>query len=462
MDLGNGLLLGSNITGDFLNYGRIYSWAYVMATQLHVLPISAGDHPCLPSLDDVINNPDSVLGIPAASITDISVSTRCPYEMELFIHDYTDAYGYTWSGFPVLMPRGYSDLPPDGAYGAYDDFLYEKRAYTKIGSQSSDPNAKYIASATPGWLIRYTLVDSPGQEITREAAKWKEYAIYIEDEKHDVGQLSIKDEGGNSMAELPVEYFNYDTQLTTPMYYLHYKWKCWNDTAGIYTTVVMLDADSNEISEPILLNEGKLPYVGDAWTEYRMYDMANDRTEVNNAKWRAAAGFLTGTAEAAVTGSFTSAMGRVGAASKRTENLRNAAANMAFGGTLLSQSIGTAMDILAADQDQALKEKRMRESPGQGYNPSYGYSYLAMSVHEGAGIYIEMPANFSQEKYTKYHEEFGFPADGYSEVGFQAGFWKGRLVTAANNVVASSVWFDRMIEEFANGVHMISIPAVNS
>lgn len=350
-----------------------------------------------PKLIDVITDPEKALGLTASTITDISVSERCPYD-----YIYYDLPGGTFSGFIQLKKS-------DGTALA-----------TNV--QVTDGSRVYkFYNLTP--YGEWATTDVPA------ASPWEEVVIAVDDDKLDAGSITLYTTDNQPALNIPRRFFT--PSLTVPgTSELTLDCRAVDDFSGIVTQVSFPSFDKRIVT----INEGKLPYVGSAWEEYKAYEQAFDRQAVQNANMLAIAGAVTGVAtgagQAAIAGSLG---GPVGAAAS-------------IAGSGISAGVNAGLSIAGNIMNQQLQEKRVAAQPGTGYQMGYGTMYCYLSYTLGARVSIETPYAYTSTIYDNYHNEHGYKAEGVFALTLTEGFVQGEL-----NDTSSTFKDDRLNTAFMTG-----------
>lgn len=200
-------------------YGGIVPWLsyYIPSGTASTWQIRSTQDTLYCALSHILNDIDTMTGLPSDSIVDVSVSARCPWKTSFSNPIYSIMAGSTPCA-PVSDSPSYSVIPI-------------------IGSGAHDTTDKANA-------LTLTLSD---------------YERYC-------GRVMLTDEMGNDIAEIPTELFNSSNQLT---YYCYGS----SDFGGLFTHFKYLD-------NIIVMPEGRLPWVGDNWIDYQIRTMTYDREEL--------------------------------------------------------------------------------------------------------------------------------------------------------------------------------------
>lgn len=337
-----------------------------------------------PSLEIVITNIE-LYGFTASNITNIAISERCPFAMS------------------------YSS----GAYYKLSSSLNYHPIY--YGSRSSATNIIYDVTSilTPANFERKSITLSWSRDYWR------------------LGAVSVRNGSGQIVGNIPLAY--YDTTL-----YI----RTFADYNGIYTKITTYDGQYN-----IIFPEGKLPWIGSTWEEYRAYSMAFDRQnaiiQTNKAETDNVAMFgSTVTGSIVSTAMLGAVAGPVGFALGATAGIVN---------TTLT-AVASERSIGYANAEQQLLEKRMQAQPGTAYAPELGLSYIYECITYGSRICLELPLGYYWDDtwLDDYISYFGYPADGTEQVlSISEGYYKGKLLYTT--AFARGLKFDECNSEFING-----------
>ena len=392
--------------------------------------------PAYPRIGDIINNIDATLGIESSSVLDISIIPICPFEFESFEVVHTGE-------FKPGQPE------PENAW-------VNQYTVLKCGENVNKPWVGKDVSIDVGGL--------PGQTVTK-TFKFRVYnldlnisiepistTIYppikredtltftLSDMEINLGQLQVKNWEGNIIAALPVV-------SRTNTIYIDYI----SDSTGLYTLLRHIESNQH-----VIINSAKLPYLGSQWETYRTYSLDTDRKALEFAQEQYDKQFQMNMASAVFNGVVGAGLG---AASGGSAGAIGAGVG-AIGGLasgVASGILGKEMNDMKLRQDQQLTEMRLRASPATTFNTAYGLNQLDLMERFGGGIYISMPANLSNNDFIKYIDEFGYPTEGVQILTITAGYYKGRVLAQQNNKVFSGIKFERLQEEFNNGLKFVII-----
>ena len=392
--------------------------------------------PTYPSIGDIINNIDATLGIESSSVLDISVIPICPYVFESFDVVHTGPFEpgqpepeNEWvNQYTVLKSRNGIIKPWVGK-----DVSIE---VGPIPGQTTLKTFKFrVYNLDYNWDIEpiSTTVYNP---IDHEDT----LSFTLSDMELNLGQLQVKNWEGNIIASLPVV-------SKTNTIYMNYI----SDSTGLYTLLRHVESNQH-----VIINSAKLPYLGSQWETYRAYSLDTDRKALEFAQEQYDKQFQMNMASAVFNGVVGAGLG---AASGGSAGAIGAGVG-AIGGLasgVASGILGKEMNDMKLRQDQQLTEMRLRASPATTYNTAYGTNQLNLMERFGGGIYISMPANLSNDEFNHYVDEFGYPTEGVQTLTIGTGYYKGRVLAQQNNKVFSGIKFERLQEEFNNGLKFVII-----
>ena len=392
--------------------------------------------PAYPRIGDIINNIDATLGIESSSVLDISIIPICPFEFESLDVVHTGP-------FVPGQPE------PENAW-------VNQYTILKCGENVNKPWVGKDVSIDVGGL--------PGQTVTK-TFKFRVYnldlnisiepistTIYPPIEREDtltftlsdmemnLGQLQVRNWEGNIIAALPVV-------SRTNTIYIDYI----SDSTGLYTLLRHIESNQH-----VIINSAKLPYLGSQWETYRTYSLDTDRKALEFAQEQYDKQFQMNMASAVFNGVVGAGLGAASGGSAGAIGAGvGAVGGLASG--VASGILGKEMNDMKLRQDQQLTEMRLRASPATTFNTAYGLNQLDLMERFGGGIYISMPANLSNDEFINYIDEFGYPTEGVQTLTMAAGYYKGRVLAQQNNKVFSGIKFERLQEEFNNGLKFVII-----
>lgn len=366
-----------------------------------------------PKIDDVINNIDQYLGIESSSIVDISVIPICPYKYAVRSKD-----DYTWVS--LTDSSGDDILPKIG-----------KNIQIKLSSAVTATFALRCYNLTPDYNIDSDVA------TPQDADHWKDY-LWITDYQLNTDTWDLRDWCGNTIAAITP--FAEKTNFTID-------YIC--DTTGIYTVVTNSSNGSHYI-----LNSAKLPWVGSQWETYKAYSMDTDRKAIQFAQEQydrqsqieMLSGIANGVIGAGIAGASGGAAGLAGGLISGVGSVATSAVGSALGRDLNSFKLA---------QDQELTEARARASPGTAYATAYGKNQIKLMEMFEAGIYGNYPIDsYTRSTWQAWIDEVGCPTEGVQTLEITAGYYKGRILSAAG---VTGTLFNRLNEEFNSGIRFIDM-----
>ena len=392
--------------------------------------------PAYPRIGDIINNIDATLGIESSSVLDISVIPICPFEFESFDvvktgpfvpgqpepeNEWVNQYTVLKSGDNIIKPWVGKDVPIEVG---------------EIPGQTTTKTFKFrVYNLDYNWGIEpiSTTIYNP---IKREDT----LSFTLSDMELNLGQLQVKNWEGNIIASLPIV-------SKTNTIHIDYI----SDSTGLYTLLRHVESKQH-----VIINSGKLPYIGSQWETYRTYSLDTDRKALEFAQAQYDKQFQMNMASAVFNGVVGAGLGAASGGSAGAIGAGvGAVGGLASG--VASGILGKEMNDMKLRQDQQLTEMRLRASPATTFNTAYGLNQLDLMERFGGGIYISMPANLSNDDFIKYIDEFGYPTEGVQTLTIGAGYFKGRVLAQQNNKIFSGIKFERLQEEFNNGLKFVII-----
>ena len=303
-----------------------------------------------PSLQKIINDPDTYMGAPSASaIISLSVSVRCPYECGI---EQIRAGEFE---LPRLKNRNAQLISPGSVMVDQGYNQYVVYSQTQMQGCDIDTMSGYITvTADEAVLGNVKLYDVCNTLVGTVDTR------YAED---DNGTLKI----------------NYTLQTLSNM-------------NTMYTRMVF--KDGSEIRFP----EGNLPYNGSAYQEYAIAQMKYDRELLAMNQERVMVNAVTGLAGSVANGAIASiASAGAGAGT----------AAVGIGGNILDAY----MTYQQNERAQKAKEELMRNTPDTLYNSVYGMDYPMRwfdTVVPGYAV-IEMPYGVTSSELSDYVKVYGYP-----------------------------------------------------
>lgn len=392
--------------------------------------------PTYPTIGDIINNIDATLGIESSSVLDISVIPTCPYEYESLDVVHTGPFTpdqpnpeNEWVNQYTILKHGYDIIKPwVGKDVSIDVGVIPGQTTTKT-FKFRVFNLDYNSGIEPlSTDIRYPREHEDTLSFT------------LSDMETNLGQLQVRNWEGNIVASLPVV-------SKTNTIYVNYI----SDSTGLYTLLRHVESNQH-----VIINSAKLPYLGSQWETYRTYSLDTDRKALEFAQAQYDKQFQMNMASAVFNGVVGAGLGAASGGSAGAIGAGvGAVGGLASG--VASGILGKEMNDMKLRQDQQLTEMRLRASPATTFNTAYGLNQLNLMERFGGGIYISLPANLSNDEFIKYIDEFGYPTEGVQTLTMTAGYYKGRVLAQQNNKVFSGIKFERLQEEFNNGLKFVII-----
>ena len=392
--------------------------------------------PAYPRIGDIINNIDVTLGIESSSVLDISVIPICPYVFESLdvVHtgpfvpgqpepenEWVNQYTVLKSGDNIIKPWVGKDVPIEVG---------------EIPGQTTTKTFKFrIYNLDYNWGIE------PISTAIYNPVKHEDTLSFtLSNMETNLGQIQVKSWEGNIIASLPVV-------SKTNTIYVNYI----SDSTGLYTLLQHVESKQH-----VIINSAKLPYLGSQWETYRTYSLDTDRKALEFAQAQYDKQFQMNMASAVFNGVVGAGLGAASGGSAGAIGAGvGAVGGLASG--IASGILGKEMNDMKLRQDQQLTEMRLRASPAMTFNTAYGLNQLDLMERFDGGIYIAMPANLLSDEYIRYIDEFGYPTEGVQTLTMTAGYYKGRVLAQQNNKVFSGIRFERLQEEFNNGLKFVII-----
>ena len=258
--------------------------------------------------------------------------------------------------------------------------------------------------------------------------------------EHLNSSIQIKNWEGNVIGSFPI----ISDKLTCNLSYI-----C--DSSGIYTVIKNIESDQH-----IIIPSCKLPWVGTSWDTYKAYSMDTDRKAIEFAQQQYNKQFEIDMTNAVFNGIIGAGLGAAsGGPLGAGLSLASGIGGLATGA--ISGSLGRDLNNMKLKQDLELTEMRARSAPSTGYNTSYGLNQVMLMKRFGASIDLITPFNLTVDKFSGIVEQFGFPTEGTQTLSIIGGYYKGRVLAQQNNKVFSGIRFERLQEEFNNGLKFVII-----
>lgn len=392
--------------------------------------------PTYPRIGDIINNIDATLGIESSSVLDISVIPICPFEFE---------------SLDVVHTGPFTPEQPEPEIEWVNQYTVLKRGNDKIKPWVGK-DVSIDVGGLPGQTVTKTFkfrvynldlninIEPISIEVNVPMEREDTLSFTLSNMGLNLGQLQVKNWEGNIVASLPVV-------SKTNTIYVNYI----SDSTGLYTLLRHVESKQH-----VIINSAKLPYLGSQWETYRTYSLDTDRKALEFAQAQYDKQFQMNMASAVFNGVVGAGLGAASGGSAGAIGAGvGAVGGLASG--VASGILGREMNDMKLRQDQQLTEMRLRASPATTYNTAYGTNQLDLMKRFGGGIYIAIPANLSNDEFNRYVDEFGYPTEGVQTLTIGAGYFKGRILAQQNNKVFSGIKFERLQEEFNNGLKFVII-----
>ena len=392
--------------------------------------------PAYPRIGDIINNIDATLGIESSSVLDISVIPICPFEFE---------------SFDVVQSGPFEPGQPEPENEWVNQYTVLKNGNTKIKPWVGK-DVSIDVGGLPGQTVTKTFkfrvynldlninIEPISIEIHIPREHEDSLTFTLSDMEINLGQFQIKNWEGNIIATLPVV----SRTNTININYI-------SDSTGLYALLQHVESKQH-----VIINSAKLPYLGSQWETYRTYSLDTDRKALEFAQAQYDKQFQMNMASAVFNGVVGAGLGAASGGSAGAIGAGvGAVGGLASG--IASGILGKQMNDMKLRQDQQLTEMRLRASPATTFNTAYGLNQLNLMERFGGGIYIAMPANLSNDEFNHYVDEFGYPTEGVQTLTIGTGYYKGRILAQQNNKVFSGIRFERLQEEFNNGLKFVII-----
>jgi len=362
-----------------------------------------------PSLWEIITDIDAVTGFPPSSIVDISISSRCPYDYQVF----KESEGHDSI---CLFDRRLNGYYP-GVVRFFD--------YDRGGGLATVKRGMYDLDG----LIVYGIDNRAFPRLTSP----KPISLSLSAMEQDLGQTSLCDELGNRVMQLPSQLGSLSGTVETK-----------SDYNGLYTYIKL-----NETQQVIRITDGKLPWIGDNWQEYRVRALNADRDALqfaikqghdqrnidimnsvsNGIVGGAISGGMVGGPAGAVVG------GAVGAVSVITSAIGSEAQRR--------------LNERQLRHDQDYKERITRDSAPNFVNAGYGLDYIYGTLNKGLALELDMPTNTTSTEYSNYTAENGYPYAGLIAVTFSgSGYVKGRTPSNIVNGLKGELFNLELVDGF--------------
>ena len=372
-----------------------------------------------PSIQQIINDPYGFIGLEASTILDISIIPVCPYNYE----------EKTWNFYHASITT------PIEASGVRYNLLNEdgNDVYPDVGKTVNGVVYRVYNLGTGGdkaiWFRGYPIART--DVVTLSSISTMERLN---------SSIQIKNWEGNVIGSFPI----ISDKLTCNLSYI-----C--DSSGIYTVIRNIESDQH-----IIIPSCKLPWVGTSWDAYKAYSMDTDRKAIEFAQSQYNKQFEIDMTNAVFNGILGAGLGAAsGGPLGAGLSLASGIGGLATGA--ISGSLGRDLNNMKLKQDLELTEMRARSAPSTGYNTSYGLNQVMLMKRFGASIDLISPYNLTTDKFNGIVEQFGYPTEGAQTLSINGGYYKGRVLAQQNNKVFSGIKFERLQEEFNNGLKFVII-----
>lgn len=362
-----------------------------------------------PSMLDLFTSiSDTLPGLDARRLIDVSISRRCPY--------YTIAEPIT---------------------GGLLDYAYQIKT-TEVMSSGEVPD---IVNNLGSYVYRLNK-SSTSEPVFNPKFAEQTVTLSLSDYEIDCGAVSIVDWNRNNIMQI----------LPTDSEGLTIKAQMYTDMTGIYTILTSGD-------QQITLTEGKLPYFENMYDTYRAYQLDTDRMAMHNAieyaRYQAETDMITGALNTAVSSASTGVM--AGAIT---------GSGMAGAGVgIISQIAGMGISMYASDRARELSEtkakndfelskKRAIQQPQTAYNVAYGQVYCILNLVNPLRITVSLPNHLDSSYYSAWCGDMGYPAEGVKTVSVRNGYYQGKLIN--NGIGQTGMYWDECNKVFIQGFKFIS------
>lgn len=387
-------IMGGTRQNDLTQYGFFVPYTpEVLSSAFNdkLWPYSGGT--AYMSLMDLITSFDNLTSIPPSAIMDVSISRRCPYN-----------YGINGQFF-WLKDKDGEQLLPANQNGTHSIYRF-------IGNQ---------AARSPRWNY--------------------DNSINISNLERFCGRVTLVDERGFDVCEIPTEYFGLIVNGSSG---LNYSYETIADISGIYTQVQI-----KGMNKVFTLAEGHLPFIGDAFVEYQTRSLQYDREAIAiNAQMMKDENELNKQMMM-----FRTAMSV--ASNPVSMGAANSIISLPVEMAAKDASLGISINGMYANQN--LKEARIKASPAPATGTAHGLDYCFRShVLGGAGFRVEKPKNLNDSDFNNYVAYHGYPCGRYAQLPTQEGFIKGIIYSISNTILSiNGPELDMLRREISEGFRIV-------
>ena len=358
-------------------------------------------------LNKIVNDIDTVTGLPSASIVDVSITSRCPWKTAVSL------------GKIEIKNIANDTVVPDIT-------LSPDKGIIKLNKTAA---ATTTDKTTPGTI---TLTD---------------YERYC-------GRVIVCDNLDNEIFEIPTEYFDASNQLT---YYCYGS----SDFGGLFTHFKFAD-------KTLIWPEGRIPWIGNGWMDYQNTTMAYDREMLANNiefnKQQATIDRQNALSQGIMNATYAGMMGGMSIATNHVTGpiSTGAGIGMSIASTEFQMRAITSQSRLDRKRmvaTQNAKDGLMKLLPSSNYQVGYGLDYIMRSLETGgAKIKIQTPANLTSTDFTNYISYRGYPCGKYASFTLTTGFLKGNMFSTPNDTYmprGNGPEMDALRREIADGVRLV-------
>lgn len=354
-------------------------------------------------LGTLLTNLATYTGMTESDIDDISISKRCPYG---FITAQTEYQGVYYA--KIVDPSGNWNTVPATIVNGYAIY---------------DINARELAGSGGGFKTNTANI-----------------VVSLSASERLISHISIRDWNTNNIMTIPGGAYS-TLQVTATMH---------ADAGGIYT---IIQAGETQIAIP----EGKMPYYGNAYDNYKAYSMNYDRLAMQYAKQNADFNLETDNVVSLGNGVSSGLSGLMigGMTGNPTTAVSGIMSGVAGGITSYYQS-GRAkeMSYKQAVQNFELSKRRALDQPTGGYNVSYGTSYALLNEMSPLHISIRKPSVASSTYLSAWAEQYGYPSEGVLSITVINGYYQGILLSDSSD--KSGMYWDELNRTVQTGFKFIT------